>query len=831
MIPFLVARKSKYIQVQIRPPIRRPKMKFTELFKTATGNDPFPYQRAFATGPVLPDLLEAPTGAGKTATAVLGWLWRRRFAAEKVRAATPRRLVFCLPMRSLVNQTIAATRDWLEQLGLQEQVSVFSLLGGAVNNTFDAQPEADAILVGTQDQLLSRALNRGYAMSRFRWPMHYALLNNDCLWVMDEVQLMGVGLSTSAQLAALRESWKSCGPSASLWMSATMDPRLLKTVDAPEERTRLTLSAADREHEHLKGRLEAPKQLSLDRELYDSDSATYIAALAKAVAKTHEAGTRTLVVLNQVARAQALYAELRDQGAALLHSRYRPADRRTIEERVLAPDWQGILIATQAIEAGVDISSKHMFTELSQWSSLVQRFGRTNRRGEWSAGDAATITVIDLGLVESDNEAKAQKAYVKRALPYEVEDLDHARELVLAHASAAPADLDVGHPERAEPASPVLRRRDAYELFDTTPDLNGRDLDVSRWVRDKGGPDLQLAWRTWEEDVPPADAPALHADELCTVPFAHASDFIKKATKRDKASCWSWDSLEGRWMAQLAPPIPGQSYLLTTKAGGYEETTGWTGNTRHVPQPVEPEKTVPQDDDEADRLTYASQRFVLLAQHAEETHAECVALRGALAGGEYGELPWDLIERAARWHDLGKAHPCFQEMLVSALAEDDKRRNDGPWAKSDNPRGGKRCTRPHFRHELASALAMVAQGEHDLASYLVACHHGKVRLAIRSRPTETGPSGNVPFALGVHEGDKLPETSLGAGFVVPEVTLLLDVMKLGECDGRLSWAARASALVEIWGPFRLALMETLVRISDWRASRLHTTRSEDLTHA
>ena len=29
--------------------------------------------------------------------------------------------------------------------------------------------------------------------------MHFALLNNDCLWVMDEVQLMGNGLATTAQ--------------------------------------------------------------------------------------------------------------------------------------------------------------------------------------------------------------------------------------------------------------------------------------------------------------------------------------------------------------------------------------------------------------------------------------------------------------------------------------------------------------------------------------------------------------------------------------------------------------------------------------------------------
>ena len=54
--------------------------------------------------------------------------------------------------------------------------------------------------------LLSRALNRGYAAARARWPIDYGLLNHDALWVMDEVQLMDVGLATSAQLQAFRDS-------------------------------------------------------------------------------------------------------------------------------------------------------------------------------------------------------------------------------------------------------------------------------------------------------------------------------------------------------------------------------------------------------------------------------------------------------------------------------------------------------------------------------------------------------------------------------------------------------------------------------------------------
>src|SRR3546814_6587528 len=75
--------------------------------------------------------------------------------------------------------------------------------------------------------LLSRALMRGYGMSRYQWPVHFALLHNDAMWVFDEVQLMGAGLTTSAQLEAFRRSsgFPLAKSSRSLWVSATLNPR------------------------------------------------------------------------------------------------------------------------------------------------------------------------------------------------------------------------------------------------------------------------------------------------------------------------------------------------------------------------------------------------------------------------------------------------------------------------------------------------------------------------------------------------------------------------------------------------------------------------------
>src|SRR5690606_12940376 len=143
-----------------------------------------------------PELLNVPTGLGKTAAAVVAWLYKRLHGEPETGA----RLIYCLPMRALVEQTQAAALDWCEKAAEHfsaKQLSaptVHVLMGGEVDEQWENYPERPAILIGTQDMLLSRALNRGYALSRYKWPMHFALLNNDCLWVFDETQLIGVGI-------------------------------------------------------------------------------------------------------------------------------------------------------------------------------------------------------------------------------------------------------------------------------------------------------------------------------------------------------------------------------------------------------------------------------------------------------------------------------------------------------------------------------------------------------------------------------------------------------------------------------------------------------------
>ena len=75
---------------------------FDQFFVRATGNPPYPYQRNLASLAIASRILKVPTGAGKTAAAILPWLYRLIAGAPDA----PRRLVYCLPMRVLVEQTL-----------------------------------------------------------------------------------------------------------------------------------------------------------------------------------------------------------------------------------------------------------------------------------------------------------------------------------------------------------------------------------------------------------------------------------------------------------------------------------------------------------------------------------------------------------------------------------------------------------------------------------------------------------------------------------------------------------------------------------------------------
>ena len=841
------------------------------IYRVALGADQQPdaWQLALASNS-WPRVLIAPTGSGKTAAVTLGW------AAHRMRDPrnTPRRLIWCLPMRTLVEQTAEAVRAWFGRLAtesdganrLPRPEDVYVLMGGVDTDGWLDKPERPAVLIGTQDMLISRALMRGYASSRARWPMEFAVLHEDAQWVFDEVQLMGAGRATSAQLEAFRQSeadrarrdGRAVGsPSRSLWISATLDPSWLVTVDHPAPSDDAVVrvdpvAAADGRLAQLvratKRLARAPIALASHKK---DDLAEYVQRLADAIVEAHLAGKMTLAIVNRVDRAQALRDALERKLSkqisttptlALIHSRFRAADRvREMEKVIGAVDVHPhgrIVVATQAIEAGVDISTAVLFTELAPWSSLVQRFGRANRYAELA--DGADVRWIDL-LPSGTDGAATDRDAEELARPYEAAELRAARDRLAELTDVAPVHLPA--PDDIEPPRQVIRRKDLEDLFDTDPDLTGFDVDVSPYVRDAEDTDIRVFWRNpaEAEDDPPQPG----RDELCAVAIGAAKTWISKLPNKGRNLLFQrdpqWRRRDGRtgtappgWMPLQGQPWPGLVILAYPAAGGYREASGFTGDPIDVPVPISapaapsdggtpandapapaPSETEGHDED---RLSGIGE-IVPLADHLRHVAARAESLCAAL---DVEPVTRAAIVRAARWHDLGKAHAVFQDTMRRGL--------DGRSVESGvliaKTAGRPRHERPYFRHELASALAFLAH-EHwsrdaDLVAYLIATHHGKVRLNLRALPREAVPKDDragARFARGVWDGDALPPFMLEGGEQWNGGKLTLSIMELGWDDvSRESWTERTRELLARFGPFRLAWLETLLRVADWRAS-------------
>jgi len=90
---------------------------------------------------------------------------------------------------------------------------------------------------------------------------------------------------------------------------------------------------------------------------------------------------RALVVFDTVDDAVSFYRTLGEGvNKLLIHSRFTPSDRR--HEALLAKQMEsGIIVGTQAIEAGMDFSNDLIISELAP-----ARWGRRNPRGGDGAG-------------------------------------------------------------------------------------------------------------------------------------------------------------------------------------------------------------------------------------------------------------------------------------------------------------------------------------------------------------------------------------------------------------------------------------------------------------
>ena len=759
---------------------------FSDFFKQATGYDPYFYQVELAESDDY-NIINVPTGAGKTEAAVLGlWLWKRVNDVN-----VPKRLVYCLPMRILVEQTYEKVKNWIKKLGLEGRISVEIFMGGDDTKIERILPSKECIIIGTQDILISGALNRAYGSWPASWPIVFGLLNNDCVWIMDEIQIMENALPTSMQLDIFRNNLGTFGPHKTVWMSATINPDWMNTVDFQGKEAHLyELEDANikgilkKRHQAVKTLHKAPFELKNE---YKEDDIIKMLEL-------HESGTTTVIILNTVKRAQSVFKMLsKKHNCNLIHSRFRGEERKFLNEwlsKLGEEQKDQIIISTQVIEAGVDISVKTMITELAPWANMVQRFGRCNRYGEHSN---ASIHWIDI-----DKTA---------FLPYEEKYMEISQKKLTEFNCKSVSPCELKAPEEMKVFDAVLRKNDIVELFDTTPDLAGGHVDVSRFVRSMEQPlDIGVFWRELQS-AGPETQPSPIPEEICNVPIYELINFLKK--KKVKGHIWnytdkSWDKISADDL------FPGQIIMLDCDISGYNKQVGWDILSSKPVEQIRKSGPMPESYD-GDIHSETRDGFVTLADHTRHVFNETNLL--LKENGYIDADIQDAILIAAKYHDIGKTHDVFQNAIQN---------NDGqPMAKGPSLLN---YSRTGFRHEVASMLAYLKQDDQqenklrNLIAYLIVSHHGRVRLSLRTSKTRRVNTDNS-FLLGIKiDGETLPEFTSNLVYV-SETKIDMTLASMGrDASGNPSWAERVLGLLDAYGPFRLGYMETLLRRADWKAS-------------
>jgi CRISPR-associated endonuclease/helicase Cas3 len=166
-------------------------------------------------------------------------------------------------------------------------------------------------------------------------------------------------------------------------------------------------------------------------------------------------GRRVLLISNRVRTAQRRYEWVRKAfpgvPSLLVHSRFRRGDRAELERRISELErlpGPCIVCSTQVVEVSLDISFDTLVTDCAPLDSLVQRFGRVNRRR--TCGKERTLaTVAVINPPSSAREAK----------PYKLEVLKRTWEML--------------------PDGGLLRETEVQRLIDAVyPTLDLSEIDV-----------------------------------------------------------------------------------------------------------------------------------------------------------------------------------------------------------------------------------------------------------------------------------------------------------------------------------------------------------------
>lgn len=395
-------------------------------------------------------VISAPTGAGKTWTTIMPFIYSRtrdRPIAD--------RLLYALPLRSLADSLYRATHDCLCALRLEEQIPVRLQTGetGSIPGVGDPLFAEGRIIFCTIDQLLSSYLGIPFSVSPRMANINAGALVGSLI-VFDEYHLLDPDGSFRTALLLARHL---AGVARVVWMTATQAKTARDLLCEPQYLNARTIEVGPEELPQM------PSQRNKQRVWRWSNQALSATSVVDIHLTLPPERRRTLVILNTVKRAQQIYRAIQKLLPAgyplrLLHSRFLPTDRSEIEAWAReffgrGATGEAILVATQVVEAGLDISATMLHTELAPANALVQRAGRCARYED----ETGTVFVYDT--VYDDGNRDYRPYWLGRA--HDLEEEDAGDSGTLRHAIDRTAD------EVARRHDSILAFHDELLVIDT----------------------------------------------------------------------------------------------------------------------------------------------------------------------------------------------------------------------------------------------------------------------------------------------------------------------------------------------------------------------------
>lgn len=492
---------------------------FSIFFEAVHGHPPFPWQARLLEQVVdsgkWPELLDLPTGTGKTAALDVA-VFHLALEAERHPRRAALRTLFVVDRRTIVDQAFRRAQklaraladsavDIVKRVASRlaslsregEPLTVVALRGGMPRSDVWARsPERPVIAISTVDQVGSRLLFRGYGLSDAMKPIHAGLLGQDTLWLLDEVHLSEPFRQTLTAVSSRYRKWADVSlpaPFSVVEMSGT--------PGRVEDRTRFGLESDDKADAVLARRLSASKPVELVGDVKERAFAD--TCVKKTTALLQDGHLTVGVVVNRVQVARDVASHMaKSLGAKadvrLITGRMRPLDRDDIEQELTPRIGAGrdrsafatplVVVATQCIEAGADFDFDALVTECASLDALRQRFGRLNRLGEIE--DARGVILIRSGRLESDpvyGDAIAATASWLTSL----DSVDFG----LSRLSLPP--LAQMRPMLASSLDAPVLLPAHLDAWSQTAPIPEPDPDVALWLHgpDRGSPEVQVVWR------------------------------------------------------------------------------------------------------------------------------------------------------------------------------------------------------------------------------------------------------------------------------------------------------------------------------------------------